>query len=151
MSVNGLNTSLSGMQVNQFRMDVTANNVANVNTNNFRASTVSTADSAYINGVGTGAQVTGTSPTYAPPRPGQATMNAAAAPASNAANNTNAAANARQTDMTTGSGNAYGANNNVNMVSEMTNMRSAQNAYNSNVTMARTQNDVSRTLMDLRG
>lgn len=142
MSVNGLNTSRSGMQVNQFRMDVTANNVANINTSNFKASSVSTADRAYINGVGTGSQVTATSPTYAPPRSGQA-----AAMGSNTLSAANAAS---QTGPGMNSGSSA-ASNNVNPVIEMTNMRSAQNAYNANVTMARTQNDVAKTLMDVRG
>ncbi len=67
MSVNGLNTALSGMQANQFRVDNAANNIANVNTDGFQSQSVQTQDRAYINDIGQGTQVAAT---YTNPRPG---------------------------------------------------------------------------------
>lgn len=123
MSVNGLNTALSGLAANQFRQNVTANNIANVNTDGFRSSTVQTADAAYINDIGQGTQVTGT---YAPNRPGPVAMNE------------------------TGAGGARELSN-TDMVREMSNMMSAQNAYGVNIAMARTVDEASKTLIDLKG
>ncbi len=167
MSVNGLNTSISALRTNQFRLDVTANNVANVNTDGFKASTVTTADRAYINGIGTGTQVTGT---YAPPRPGAMavdTAGAAANPTAQAQPVTptqgTAATQATQTraapppPLPPGPppANAGAQSNmvelsNTDLVTEMTNMMSSRNAYSANTVMGRTQQEVTQTLMDLR-
>lgn len=54
MSVDGLGTPLSGLQANAYRMGVSANNVANINTDEFQASQVRTTDAAYINDIGQG-------------------------------------------------------------------------------------------------
>ena len=123
MSVNALNTSVSALLANQFRQDVTANNIANVNTDGFEASSVATADRAYINDIGTGTQVTAT---YKPER--QAPM---------AMNPVNPGEMVEQS--------------NTDLVVEMTNMISAQNAYSANIPMARTVEEMNQTLMDLKG
>ncbi|MDR1745280.1 MAG: flagellar basal body protein [Planctomycetota bacterium] len=123
MAINGLGTSLSALQANQFRQDVTANNIANVNTDGFRASTVQTSDAAYINDIGQGTQVSGT---YAPPRPGPIAMDAASA---------------------TG---GMVEQSNTDVVTETTNRMGAQHAYGANIAMARTTDEMMQTLMDMR-
>ena len=152
MSVNGLNASMTGLQVNQFRLDVGANNVANVNTGGFRSSTVTTSDLAYINSIGTGTQVTGT---YAPDRPGPMGFAPTGADA-----NRQALATPNQGLPTPPVGGPVANNagtqsnlvelSNTDMVVEITNMMNSQNAYNANITMGRTQQEVTQTLMDLR-
>ncbi|GEM_PF-718848 len=153
MSVNALNTALSGIQTNQFRVDTAANNIANVNTDGFRATTVQTADRAYINDIGTGTQVTGT---YAPPTPGPMTVNPQAGAQQNqaydpanpgpggpagAAQATQAMGAVQQQDLVELS--------NTDMVREMTNMQAASTAYSANVAVARTVNEMNQTLIDL--
>lgn len=123
MSVNALNTAVTGLQVNNFRQDVTANNIANVNTDGFRASTVQTADNAYINSIGTGTQVMGT---YAPDRPGPQAVDTAS---------------------TVG---GMVEQSNTDLVVERTNQMNAQNAYGVNIAMARTIEDTTQTLLDLK-
>ncbi len=123
MAISGLGTPVSALQTNQFRQDVTANNVANINTDGFRASTVQTADAAYINDVGRGTQVTGT---YAPERPGPMAMDTAS---------------------TTG---GMVEQSNTELVTETTNRMGAQQAYGANTAMARTVDDMMQTLMDMR-
>lgn len=142
MSVNGLSTPLSALQVNQFRMDVAANNVANVNTDGFQASTVTTSDRAYINDIGQGTQVTGT---YAPPRPGPMAIDTAApnvtpAPLPNQA--VPPAGGAASVD-------GMVELSNTDLVTEMTNMISAQRAYDANIGMSRTVDEANQTLLDL--
>ena len=66
MAIGGIHIPASGMQANQFRVDVSANNVANINTDEFRASTVQTTDT-YTNDTGQGTRVAAT---YTPSRPG---------------------------------------------------------------------------------
>lgn len=122
MAINALQTSVTALRTNQFRLDVSANNVANINTDDFRASTVATADNAYINSIGTGTQVAGT---YAPERP------------------------APPSDPTAGSDAARVSN--TDLAVEMTNQMNFRNAYSANSVMGRTSEDVSRTLMDLVG
>ena len=122
MSVNGLNTSLSGLYANQLRQDVSANNVANVNTDGFKASTVQTADAAYVNDIGQGTRVTGT---YTPNRPGPVTADESAPGGMRELSNTD-------------------------MVQEMTSQMSARNAYGVNIAVARTVDETSQTLMDLK-
>lgn len=134
MSVNGLGTPLSALQTNQFRIDTTANNVANVNTDGFQATTVTTADRAYINDIGQGTQVTGT---YAPPRPGPLAIDTAAPAAGPAP-----AGAPPPTGMVELS--------NTDLVNEMTNMISAQRAYDANIGMSRTIDEASQTLLDLK-
>jgi flagellar basal-body rod protein FlgC len=126
MAIDPLQTSVTALRTNQFRLDVSANNVANINTDDFRASIATTADNAYINSIGTGTQVTGT---YAPPRPAAPTVNPAA-----------------------GGGETGAARlSNTDLATEMTNQMNFRNAYAANTVMGRTAEDVSRTLMDLVG
>ncbi|MDR1521001.1 MAG: flagellar basal body protein [Planctomycetota bacterium] len=124
MSVNALQTSASALQTNQFRLDVSANNVANVNTDNFRASRVATSDNAYVNSIGTGTRVAAT---YAPNRP--------ASPAATYAD----------------AGQAGAEQSNTDLAVEMTNQMNFRNAYSANAAMGRTENEVSQTLLDLVG
>lgn len=123
MSVNGLHIPLSGLTANQFRQDVTANNIANVNTDEFKASTVQTTDAAYVNDIGQGTRVAGT---YAPARPGPVAIDASA---------------------TSG----MVEQSNTDLVTEMTNQLSAQHAYGTNIVMSRGIDDATQTLMDLKG
>lgn len=135
MAISGLGAPLSGIQANQLRVDVGANNIANVNTPGFQPSTVQTADAAYVNDVGQGTQVTGT--TYSPPRP------------------TPPAANGGQIGVPEGQGVGAAAvaglveQSNVDMVSEATSQLGAQHAYNANIAMIQTADDMARTAIDL--
>lgn len=144
MSVNGLNTAVSGIQTNQFRLDTTANNIANVNTDGFQARTVQTTDRAYINDIGTGTQV---SATYQPYRPGPPAQRTDAMGVPNeggvAAGNGAAAARPVETaaDMVEQS--------NTDLVTEMTNMNAARTAYSANIAVARTVDEMNQTLMDI--
>jgi flagellar basal-body rod protein FlgC len=126
MAINGLGTPLSALQANQFRQDVSANNVANVNTEGFKASAVQTSDAAYINDIGQGTQVSGT---YAPPRPGPMAMAA------------------------TGAGSGVGSGmveqSNTDMVTETTNQMGAQNAYGVNAAVMRSADQATQTLLDM--
>lgn len=124
MAINGLGAPLSALQTNQFRQDVTANNVANVNTDGFQASTTQTSDAAYINSIGQGTQVSGT---YAPPRPGAPVQDTAALAATGGA----------------------ATQSNTDVVTETSNRMGAQQAYGANIVMARTADDMQQTLMDL--
>ncbi len=132
MAINGLGTPLSALQANQFRQDVTANNVANVNTDGFNAASVQTSDAAYINDIGQGTRVTGA---YAPPRQGQMAVDAAGALAAGAG----------------GPGVVPGMVelSNTDMITEATNQMGAQNAYGANIAVARTMDDATRTLLDM--
>lgn len=123
MSVNGLGTPLSALQANQFRVDVTANNIANVNTDGFQASSVATADRAYINDIGQGTQVTAT---YQPARPGPVAVDTAAP-------------------------GGMVEQSNTDLVNEMTNLMSAQNAYGVNTSMSRSVDEATQTILDLKG
>lgn len=134
MSVNALSTPVSALQTNQFRVDVAANNVANVSTDGFQASTVTTSDLAYINDIGQGTQVTGT---YAPPRPGPLAVDTTAA-----ATQTAPGQPVAQTGMVELS--------NTDIVNEMTNTMSAQRAYDANIVMARSVDEANQTLLDIR-
>lgn len=129
MSVNALNTSVSALRANQLRLGVTANNVANVNTDEFKASTVTSADNAYINDIGTGTRITST---YAPPRPGPLAVDTTGA-------NQAGTAPAGMVEQS-----------NTELVNEMTNMMSARNAYGSNTVMGRTVDEMTQTLLDLK-
>jgi len=123
MAINGLGTPLSALQANQFRQDVAANNVANVNTDGFKASTVQTTDAVYINDIGQGTRVSGT---YAPPRPGPVAMDTASATGGTV------------------------EQSNTDMITERTSQMGAQNAYSANIAMMRTADDTSQVLMDLK-
>lgn len=128
MAIDGLGAPLSAIQANQTRMDVSANNVANVNTDGFKASTVQTSDAAYINDIGQGTQVTGT---YAPSRPGPVAI-----------------------DTTGGGGGGTGMSgltelSNVDLASEATNQLGAQAAYNFNISMLQTANDMTKSVLDI--
>lgn len=126
MSVNGLNSAYTALRANQFRVDVGANNVANVNTDEFRASTVQTADEAYINDIGNGTRVTGA---YAPPRPGPMAVDTAAP--------------SGQAGMIEQS--------NTDLATEMTNMMAARSAYGVNAAMVATADEMNQTLLDIKG
>lgn len=121
MSVNPLNSAYSGLRANAYRADVSANNVANLNTDGFKSSDVRTADAAYINNIGQGTQVTGT---YTNARPGPPAI-----------------------DMTGG----QAEQSNTDPVAEVANMMSARAAYGANVSMASTANDVARSVLDIKG
>lgn len=131
MSVNGLGTPYSALIANQTRVDVAANNVANVNTDGFRALTVATTDNAYINDIGTGTRVAAT---YAPPRPAPIAPDAASTGV-----NSDTVTRSETTELS-----------NTDLVNEMTSMRAAQNAYGANTAMMRTADEMSQTLMDIR-
>jgi len=124
MSVNGLNASYSALQANQFRLDVTANNVANINTDEFKASTVASADNAYINDIGSGTRITGT---YAPQRPGPMAVDTASARG------------------------GLVEQSNTDLATEMTNMMNARNAYSANTAMGTAIDETTKALMDLKG
>lgn len=129
MSVNGLNTPLSGLSANQFRQNVTANNVANANTGGFQPSAVQTSDAAYINDIGQGTQVAGTYTPQRMPPPEPVAQAREAAPATN----------------------SRAGMSNVDIIAETTNRMNAQSAYSANIPAARTIDDMSQALMDLRG
>ncbi|MDR1534010.1 MAG: flagellar basal body protein [Planctomycetota bacterium] len=124
MSVNALRTPRTAIETNQLRLDVSANNVANLNTDGFRASQTATEDRAYINSLGTGVQ---TAATYAPARP--------AAPAPTSASPSPAEIEPSNTDLAV----------------ELTNQMNFRNAYSANLVQGRTETEVSQTLMDLVG
>lgn len=125
MSITGLGVPLSGIQANQLRVDVSANNVANANTDGFKASAVQTTDSAYVNDIGQGTRV---SATYAPPRPGPL----AAGPAG-----------------VEGSGMVEQSN--TELASEATSQMAAQSAYGVNVSMLKTANEMMKSVLDIMG
>ncbi len=129
MSVNGVNTALSGLSANQFRQNVAANNVANVNTEGFRPASAQTTDAAYVNDIGQG---TRPSAAYSPQRM------PAPEPAAPAQASAQATGGAPQMS-------------NVEMITETTNRMNAQSAYNANIPAARAADEMSQTLMDLRG
>ncbi len=124
MSVNGLQTPYSGMYVNNFRQDVTANNIANINTDGFKASEVQTADRAYINDIGTGTRVTGT---YAPNRPGPVAMDTAGVSATGMVEQSN-----------------------TDLVRERVNQMAAQQAYNANIPMVRAVDEMTQSILDIK-
>lgn len=138
MAITALNTAASGMYANRFRTDVTANNVANVNTDNFRASTVQTTDAAYINDIGRGTRVAAT---YQPPMPGTYTPAAAngAAPARPTGTQTAGAVQPPQGTTQT---------SNVDLARERINQMSAQNAYSVNASAFRTADQMTQTLLN---
>ena len=121
MAIGGIHIPASGMQANQFRVDVSANNVANINTDNFRASTVQTTDNAYINDVGQGTRVAAT---YAPPTPAPAAMDA----------------QGNRVEMS-----------NTDAATEITGQMVAERAYGVNVAVAQTMDRMMGTLLDIRG
>ena len=135
MSVNGLNAAVTGMRANQFRLDTTANNVANVNTNGFQSRNVQTADRAYINSIGQGTRVAST---YQDTRPGapvpgyEIGVGAAGAGANGGV----------QAEPVTQS--------NTDMVREMTGMNTARAAYSANVVMGRTADEMTQTILDIK-
>lgn len=144
MSVNGLNTSMSALQANQFRIDTAANNIANVNTDGFQARTVQTADQAYINDIGQGTRVAAT---YTDARPGAPVYqpNAVYEPGTGAADTgggAGVAGNAGAAEAATQS--------NTDLVREMTGMTEARTAYGANIAMARTVDSMNQTLLDIK-
>ncbi len=133
MSINALNAPLSGLNAAQYRQNVTANNVANVNTPDFQPAQTRTADAAYVNDVGQGATASAVPAGYAPPRPGQIQQPGQPGQATMA-----------QT------ANPVTAPSNVDMITETTNRMQAQNAYGANMPAARAMNEMSQTLMDIQ-
>ena len=121
MAISGIHIPVSGMQTNALRLDVSANNVANINTDDFRASTVRTTDAAYINDIGQGTKVSGV---YTPPTP--APMAADGRGGTAALSNTDAA-------------------------TEITSQMAVEKAYGVNVAVARTMDSMAGTLMDIKG
>lgn len=135
MSVNNIN----GMIGPLYRQNVTANNVANVNTPGFQPAGVqststgsgSASGAAYINSVGQGGSAASpTASTYGPPR---ASATALAAP----------------TPSPTPT--AAPQMSNVDMIAETANRMGAQNAYNMNAAAAQSMNGMTQTLMDMVG
>ncbi len=140
MSVNALNSPLSGLMANQYRQDVTANNVANVNTPGFQPQATPAApareaagSAAYINDIGRGASARPAA-AYGPQRP--APVQASAAPTA-----------MTQTAETT----AAPQMSNVDMITETANRMNAQNAYGANIPAAQAANAMTQTLMDMVG
>ena len=135
MSVNALNTAVTGLQTNQFRVDTTANNIANVNTDGFQSRTVQSSDRAYINSIGSGTQVAST---YTNARPGPI------APATQAGTGVEV--------MGGGSGGRSGMveMSNTDMAREMTNMNASRAAYSINAVMGRTADEMTRTILDIQ-
>lgn len=129
MAIDGLGAPMSAIQANQLRMDVSANNVANANTDGFQASTVQTSDAAYINDIGQGTRVTGT---YAPARPG---------PVAQAAGGEGGEGGSAISGMTEMS--------NVDLATEATSQMGAQNAYGVNIAMMQTANEMSKSVLDI--
>ncbi len=127
MAINGINSSYSGLQANQVRMDVSANNVANVNTDGFKAATVQTSDAAYINDIGQGTRV---SSVYSPQRPG-----APVALEAGAAGNSSGVQEMSNTDLA------------VETIKQM----NARNAYGVNTAAFRASDEVNQTLLNLQG
>ena len=120
MSVNGLGAPYSALVANEFRLATSANNVANINTDGFKATEVGTSDLGYINSIGQGTQVTAT---YANPRPGPVAMD------------------------TSG---GMSEQSNTDPAVEVTNQMAARNAYSANLGMARTADEMNQTLIDLK-
>jgi len=121
MAIGGINIPASGMQANAFRVDVSANNVANINTNEFRASTVQTVDNAYINDIGQGTRVAST---YKPDTP-----------APLAADGRGGMTELSNTDAAT----------------EITGQMAAEKAYGVNVVVAQTMDRMMGVIMDIKG
>ena len=137
MSVNALNTAVSGLRTNQFRLDTSANNIANVNTDGFQSRTVQSSDRAYINSIGSGTQVAST---YTNARPGPI------APV------TEAAAGTGVQVMGGGNGGNSGAAqmSNTDLAREMTNLNASRAAYGVNTVMGRTADEMTRTILDIQ-
>lgn len=122
MAITALNSAASGLMANQLRHDVSANNVANVNTDGFRASTVRTADAAYdAGGIGQGTRVSGVS---TPDRPGPVAPSPAAA-------------------------GGMVEQSNTDLASETTASVGTTMAYTANAIMARTADQLLGTLLDV--
>lgn len=143
MSVNNIN----GMNSPLFRQNVTANNVANVNTPGFQPATVQTSSSgssaAYINSVGQGGGAAPSAGTYAPPRASASVMAMPAASASAPATASTPAPAAATT--------VAPRMSNVDMITETANRMGAQSAYNANMPAAQSMNGMMQTLMDMVG
>jgi len=120
MAIGGIHIPASGMQANMFRVDVSANNVANINTNDFRASTVQTTDAAYVNDIGQGTRV---SATYTPSTP---------------------------SPMASDGRGGMTALSNTDAATEITGQMAAEKAYAVNVSMVRTMDDMMGTLLDIK-
>jgi flagellar hook protein FlgE len=149
MSVNALNSSMAGLSANQYRQNVTANNVANVNTPGFQPTTAqpqarpAAGEPAYINDIGRTNAAQQAAATYAPQRPAAAAAPASAQPA---------APQSAPTAMTQAAPTTAAPQmSNVDMITETANRMNAQNAYNLNIPAAQTMNQMSQTLMDIRG
>ena len=121
MAIGGIHIPASGMRANAFRVDVSANNVANVNTDGFRASTVQTTDRAYSNDIGQGTRV---SATYTPQTP-----------APMAADDRGGMTELSNTDAAT----------------EITGQMAAEKAYGVNVVVAQTMDRMMGVIMDIKG
>ena len=114
----------SGLRANAIRVAVSANNVANINTESFRDSQVATTDRAYIGGVGQGTRVAATY--QAPIMGGGGAAAAGALPGTEARPST------------------------TDPVREMTGQMAAQKAYGANAAAFRVADDMTQTLVDLR-
>ena len=140
MSVNALNTAVSGLQTNQFRLDTTANNLANVNTDGFQSRTVQSSDRNYIDGIGSGTQVASANTDT---RPGPV------APAADGGANV--------VGMGAGAGGNGGRvpagmveQSNTDLTREMTSLNATRAAYGVNAVMGRTADEMTRTILDVK-
>ena len=124
MAIGGIHIPASGMQANRLRVDVSANNVANINTDGFRASTVQTTDAAYSNNIGQGTKVSGV---YTPPTPSPMAAVGAA----------------------DGRG-GMTILSNTDAATEITGQMTAEKAYAVNVSVVRTMDDMLGTLLDIK-
>ena len=120
MAIGGIHIPVSGMRANMLRVDVSADNVAHINTDGFRASATQAADAAYINGSGQGTRVSGV---YAPSVP------APMAPDGRGG----------MTELS-----------NTGAAGEIAGQRMAEKAYAANAAVARTVDGMLGTLLDIK-
>lgn len=120
MIANSLAAGVTGLTTNQFRVDTIGNNLANVNTNEFKSTAVLSSDRGYINNIGQGTQIAST---YKNAQPGPLMENSMGG-------------------MTEGS--------NTDPVVELTNMIGAQRAYGVNTATIKTTDEMTQTLLDLK-
>ena len=118
----GMGAAASALRANAFRVAVSANNVANINTDGFQASGVSTVDAGYVGGIGRGTRVEAT---FRDTRPG------APVPAPVP-------------------GLPPAASSNTELAPEMTGQMAASLAYRANLAAFRAGDEMLRTLLDMR-
>jgi flagellar basal-body rod protein FlgC len=135
MAIGGasMNAAVSGMQANAFRVAVSANNVANVNTKDFKASQATQSDLAYVNNIGQGTQIAAT---YKDPRPGAPVPYGPPGQAAPGAAQ-DVAQGVKETS-------------NTELAVEMTGQIAARHAYAANIATVRAVDEMAGTLLDLK-